>query len=66
VTHDEVPVQMLRKLLYVGKLLAAIEAQEHIDTQSSRKEGKYELQKAEGFDTHRKPDNRHNSQKTQT
>jgi hypothetical protein len=49
VTHDEVPVQMLRKLLYVGKLLAAIEAQEHIDTQSSRKEGKYELQKAEGF-----------------
>jgi hypothetical protein len=38
VTHDEVPIQMLRRVLYVGNLLAAIEAQEHIDTQSSHKQ----------------------------
>jgi hypothetical protein len=61
--QDELPQQILGRVMYVGKLLAAVEAQESIDKQARNKDGADAPRNAEGGDPESKTDSNPNVQK---
>jgi hypothetical protein len=65
VADDELPQQMLGRVMYVGKLLAAAEAQESIDKKIIHSEDNDVSHKAEGFDPYSKAKSNPYDQKTQ-